>query len=71
MVYCSNTLLNNGTRSLIFRETIFISRAVIHGLHTSRILNPKQEFQCEVTMFKVFSNTCTLTPYTWMKEKPT
>jgi hypothetical protein len=64
MVYCSNTLVDNGTQSFIFSETAGFSREVIHGLHTSSILNAKQEFQCQVPMFKVFSNTCTLTPYT-------
>jgi hypothetical protein len=61
MVYCFNTLVDNGTQSLIFKETVIISRAVIHGLHTSRILNPKQVFQCEVPLFKMFSNRRTLT----------
>jgi len=61
MVYCSNTLVDNGTQSFIFKETVIISRAVIHGPHTSRILNPKQVFQCEVQMFKMFSNSCTFT----------
>jgi len=59
MVYCLNALLDNGTQSFIFRETAIISRAVIHGLHTSNILNLKQVFQCQAPMFKVFSNTCT------------
>jgi len=38
MVYCSNTLVDNGTQPFIFKETVIISLAVIHGLHTSRIL---------------------------------
>jgi hypothetical protein len=63
MVYCSNTVLGNGKQSFIFRETVIISRAVIHGLYTSRILNPKQVFHCEVPMFKVFSNTRTSNLY--------
>ena len=64
MIYCSTTLLDNGTQHFIFKGTVIASPAVSHGRHTSFTLNPKQVFQCEVPILKVFSNKWTLTPYT-------